>query len=166
MFWKALPDDVDVCIEAGSNLRTSQFLTIAMTSNTQTTNWFQRIWNSPVSEHDNEHSSEGNAGYDCNDNTSDGASSHAWSARRVDSVVLCRLCRVVGWSFCCRLVWLGWMLGWMVGWRVGRSTGWLWKFASHANVTLQVGAVGVVPLGSHVVSLHTVLAVFALEKKR
>ena len=57
------------------------------------------------------------------------------------------------------------MLGRMVGWRVGRSTGWLWKFASHANVTLQVGAVGVVPLGSHVVSLHTVLAVFALEKK-
>ena len=29
MFWKALPDDVDVCIEAGSNLRTSQFLIIA-----------------------------------------------------------------------------------------------------------------------------------------
>ena len=26
MFWKALPEEFDVCIEAGSNLRTSQFL--------------------------------------------------------------------------------------------------------------------------------------------
>ena len=90
-------------------------------------------------------------------------SSHAWCTCWVDPVVLCGFRWIVGRPSCSRLIRLRWVFRWIVGWRIigGWCTGGLWQFGAHAHVAFQVGAVGVVPLGGHVVSLNTVLCVVA-----
>ena len=179
MFWKALPEEFDVCIEAGSNLRTSQFLFTYHDDNVvihiqilqppKKPSYYQKIFEKsssvPVPEHNKEHSGKSQADDDSNDNARNSSSSHAWAACWVDPVVLGWLGGVVGRPLCCRLVRLCRMICWGIA-RISRGTCWLWKLAAHAHVALQVGAVGIVPTRVHVVSFHTVLAIFTLAEER
>ena len=119
----------------------------------------------PVPEHNKEHSGKSQADDDSNDNACNSSSSHAWATCWVDPVVLGWLGGVVGRPLCCRLVRLCRMICWGIA-RISRGTCWLWKLAAHAHVALQVGAVGIVPTRVHVVSFHTVLAIFTLAEER